>query len=260
MIQLWAWEFEGKTDYGFDSGACVRALAWRGTRTGYRVSKSQVTDLRKVKVVDEDAVTISKELWGWINSSDVAYESGWRIVERISLENPQLNTTPPVTKTYLTTEQFIKVWQSLDESKQEEVSAANSAANSAAISTAWYAAWDAARNAAWDAAWYAAWDADLAIVVRDKITPDQFNILVQPWTSCGLSLYAEDWDEVLNPPVAEPKNFGAIVEAWDYDPITNKREKAHFFNNGGDWILRNTLYNFDWSDLINPTIISEGVE
>ena len=62
-----------------------------------------------------------------------------------------------------------------------------------------------------------------------------------------------------NIPITEPRNFGAIVEAW-YESITNKREKAHFFNNGGNWILRNTLYNFDWSDLINPTIISEGVE
>ena len=62
-----------------------------------------------------------------------------------------------------------------------------------------------------------------------------------------------------NIPVTEPKNFGAIVEAW-YESITNKYEKAHFFNNGGNWILRNTLYNFDWSDLINPIIISEGIE
>ena len=98
-----------------------------------------------------------------------------------------------------------------------------------------------------------------AKVVDEDCQDESHTFVVRPWASCGLSLHAEDWEQVLNPKVVEPKNFGAIVEAW-YEPITNKREKAHFFNNGGDWILRNTLYNFDWSDLINPTIISEGVE
>ena len=51
------------------------------------------------------------------------------------------------------------------------------------------AAWDAARYAARDAAWYAAWDAARAaagyavnaLVVRDLITTEQFDILYGPW-------------------------------------------------------------------------------
>lgn len=79
-------------------------------------------------------------------------------------------THDPITKTYLTTKQFIKVWKSLDEPKQKEL------------------------HDAWEAAWYAAWDADLAILVKDKISDEHFEILTKPWTSCGLSLYAEDWE------------------------------------------------------------------
>ena len=60
---------------------------------------------------------------------------------------------------------------------------------------AWYAAWDAVRVAAWDAAWYAvrvaAWDAAwvaardvaIALLVRDLITPEQFDMLYGPWAS-----------------------------------------------------------------------------
>ena len=89
--------------------------------------------------------------------------------------------------------------------------AARSAARYAAWDAAWYAAWDAAwyaarcaawyaarcaawyaaRDAAWYAAWsaaryaarYAAWDAGLALVVRDLISPEQFDILYGPWAS-----------------------------------------------------------------------------
>ena len=61
----------------------------------------------------------------------------------------------------------------------------------AAWDAAWAAAWDAARAAAWDAAWYAAWDAARdaaraaawALVVRDLITTEQFDLLTGPWVS-----------------------------------------------------------------------------
>ena len=90
-------------------------------------------------------------------------------------DNYYLAINPPVTKTYLTTEQFITVWNSLDDEKRKEL----------------HAAW----NAAWDAAWYAtrnaAWDADLAVLVKDKISDEHFEILTKPWTSCGLSLFVE---------------------------------------------------------------------
>ncbi len=67
---------------------------------------------------------------------------------------------------------------------------------SAARNAAWYAAQGAARGAArdavwdavWDAAWNApaqgaAWDAAQALVVRDLITPEQFDILCGSWRS-----------------------------------------------------------------------------
>ena len=69
------------------------------------------------------------------------------------------------------------------------------AARGAALGTTWHdardAAWgaarDAARAAAWDAARDAAWDtaryAALALIVRDLITPEQFDILYGPWRS-----------------------------------------------------------------------------
>ena len=69
------------------------------------------------------------------------------------------------------------------------------AARNAAWYTGWYAARNAARDAAWDAAWYAAWnaarnaardaarDAAWALVVRDLITAEQFELLYGPWGS-----------------------------------------------------------------------------
>ena len=67
------------------------------------------------------------------------------------------------------------------------------AARGAAWDAAWGAAWDAARDAAWgaaraaawdaarDAAWDAARDAALATLVRDLITPKQYDLLMAPW-------------------------------------------------------------------------------
>ena len=43
------------------------------------------------------------------------------------------------------------------------------------------AAWYAARDVAWDAAREAAWDAILALLVKDLITPEQFDLLYGPW-------------------------------------------------------------------------------
>jgi hypothetical protein len=45
------------------------------------------------------------------------------------------------------------------------------------------AARNAARDAAWDAAGYAARDAAGALVVRDLVAPEQFDILTAPWVS-----------------------------------------------------------------------------
>jgi hypothetical protein len=63
--------------------------------------------------------------------------------------------------------------------------AARNAAGDAARNAAWGAVRDAARNAAWgavrDAAWGAAHDATLATLVRDLITPKQYDLLMAPW-------------------------------------------------------------------------------
>jgi hypothetical protein len=57
----------------------------------------------------------------------------------------------------------------------------------AAIDAARYAArdaaWDAARDATWDDAWEAACDAAVALMMRDKITPEQFDLLYGTWAS-----------------------------------------------------------------------------
>jgi hypothetical protein len=78
--------------------------------------------------------------------------------------------------------------------------AARAAAWSAVWDAAWAAAWyaakdaakDAARDAAWaaarDAAWAAAWYAAKAIIVKDLITPEQYDLLTQPWRDAGLDL------------------------------------------------------------------------
>jgi hypothetical protein len=74
-----------------------------------------------------------------------------------------------------------------DAARSAARSAARYAVRSAARDAAWdaarYAAWNAARDAARYAAWYAARDATLALVVKDLITPDQFNTLYGPWAS-----------------------------------------------------------------------------
>jgi hypothetical protein len=46
----------------------------------------------------------------------------------------------------------------------------------------------AAWAATWDAAWDAAWAAARALLVKDKITPDQFDALTKPWRDAGLAL------------------------------------------------------------------------
>ena len=136
-------------------------------------------------------------------------------------------------------------------------------ARDAAVSADWYvardAAWNAARDAAnsaaWNPAWNVAWDANLAIRAKDKITPEHFNILMHPWTSCDLSPFVEDWEAVLNPKVEEPKNFGAIVE---YGGLTAFKERD------GDWVITPSLDRTSWRLILeydsNPIIISEGVE
>lgn len=51
----------------------------------------------------------------------------------------------------------------------------------AAWNAAWNAARNAARNAAWGAAWNAAWAAALALLTRDLISTEHFDLLYGPW-------------------------------------------------------------------------------
>ncbi len=230
MTQLFAWDFEGKPEWGFDYGSFLFTSCYSSRQNNPRF-KPKVTNFRKVKVVDE--------------------------IEQ---------------KTYLTTEQFIKAYKSLNDEKLKELKVAWRAASSTARYAAWSVAWSVAWHAAWSAAWFAAWseawsaadsaawcaagDVDLAILTKDKITKEQFNLLMQPWTSCDLSLYAEDWEEVLNPKVEEPKNFGAVVEA----EIMNHKPRMKWVHRGsGTWYSEDG-WSASWSDFINPTIKSEGVE
>jgi hypothetical protein len=84
---------------------------------------------------------------------------------------------------------LIKRCRTLTKGEAKQLSAARDAARDAARSAAWSAArdaagdaavgaaWDAAVGAAWDAARYAAW----ALMVKDLITPEQFDLLYGPW-------------------------------------------------------------------------------
>jgi len=75
--------------------------------------------------------------------------------------------------------------------------AALDAAGDAAGDAARYAAWDAALDAAGAAAALAAGDAAGAAVVRDLITPEQYDQLAGPWESVvGPITSAATWDEI----------------------------------------------------------------
>ena len=162
MNQLRAWEYEGKTEYGYEISHGLE-----DTRGFVRVdfltsalirSERSITNLRKAKVVDEDAVVLTEVLraQSYVTSSDG---------------------------------KSVKWW-------------------------------------------------------------------VEGW--------AKDYDPA--PPVTEPKNFGAIVEAKAISQLyipNNYRitTQPYLWSKGEEkWHLINTHYIAEWSQFINPIIISEGVE
>lgn len=61
----------------------------------------------------------------------------------------------------------------------------------------------------------------------------------------------------LTPPMSEPKEFGAVVEASMYSSAGKRQRFVHAGD--GLWIGENsvTKYTLGWSDLINPRIIEE---
>ena len=64
MIQLWAWEYKGKTEFGYEISrgyvGIRRFMRIDSLTSGLMHDERFITNLRKVKVVDEDAITISK--------------------------------------------------------------------------------------------------------------------------------------------------------------------------------------------------------
>ena len=72
--------------------------------------------------------------------------------------------------------------------------AAGDAAETAARDAAWYAAGTAARDAAWYAAGAAAGAAARALVVRDCLPQEHYDILTRPWRTAVGALHPEDED------------------------------------------------------------------
>ena len=87
-------------------------------------------------------------------------------------------------------DQVVQFLESLDGLTAKQWDATRYATRSAAGAAARDAAWVAAGVAAWDAARYAAWVAAgvaaCALVVRDLITPEQFDVLVAPMRAAGV--------------------------------------------------------------------------
>ena len=78
-------------------------------------------------------------------------------------------------------EALIETIETITPKQIDKLDAAWDAARDAALGAAWDAAWDAARGAALGAAWGAAWDAACALVVRDLISEEDFDLLYGPW-------------------------------------------------------------------------------
>ena len=122
-----------------------------------------------------------------------AAQAWWVIEERPAHEalGPQGREVAALIETArgLTPDQL----DAIDTARKAALNAALDAARKAARKAAWNAArkaaWNAARKAAWnaalDAAWNAALDAALdtvmAVLVRDIITPKQYDLLTGPW-------------------------------------------------------------------------------
>ena len=68
--------------------------------------------------------------------------------------------------------------------------AAEGAARVAALDAAWDAVWDAVWGTVWGTAGEAAKDAALALLVRDLITTEQFDILTAPMRAAGINFDA----------------------------------------------------------------------
>ena len=109
-----------------------------------------------------------------------------------------LNLLPTLTST-----QWVAAWDatgdaawvaSLAAAWDASLAAAGSVAGSVARSVARYAAGSVAGSVAWDAAWDAVWSvaryAARALLVRDQITTEQFDVLTAPMRAAGINFYS----------------------------------------------------------------------
>ena len=110
----------------------------------------------------------------------------WRVVEELPAHEalgPQGREVAALIETArgLTPDQLdalAAAWDTtLDAAWGAAWAAAEAAVGAAARAAAWGAVWTATRTAARDAAWAAA----LAVLVRDIITPEQYDLLTEPW-------------------------------------------------------------------------------
>ena len=75
---------------------------------------------------------------------------------------------------------------------------------------------------------------------------------------CEQVILSENPHLIKPEPMKEPTNFAAVVEA-SYFEYTGQKTWGRFFLNGKNWILQGTLSSFQFRELINPVLISEGV-
>ena len=145
-----------------------------------------------------------------------------------------------------------------------------SAAWDAAWDAAWVAARGAARDAAWvaarDAAWDAAWDAAGALVVRDLISTDHFDVLTAPMRAVGIDFDALGGGPKVIDPLAYGEGLGGAEaqarEEEEADTIEAEDAPA-LWRDSEDW-MRDGSIHLELVDApymavaINPAWIESG--
>ena len=127
-----------------------------------------------------------------------------------------------------------------------------SAAWNAAWDAAWGAARGAARDAAWvaarDAAWDAAWDAAGALVVRDLISTDHFDVLTAPMRAVGIDFDALGGGPKVIDPLAYGEGLGGAeaqareeeeadtIEAEDATPLWRDSDRKGWMQDGAIYL------------------------
>ena len=156
-----------RTDGGSDGYLSVATVATEctGMRWPCRLA---VVEPTRAAVWTPDPGTLPSKRASW----------QWRVVAEIDAHQSLGPQGPEVAA-------IIDRARTLTTDELRQLGAARGAALGAAWDAAWGAARDAARDAAWgaarDAAWGAARNAALATLVRDLVTPKQYDLLMAPW-------------------------------------------------------------------------------